>query len=116
MTKSKKRSPKKSGSSKAPRANHPNALPKSKLTESINVLDSKTSVELRTVLTQLAAGKKLSDAQLDAVDDGDSRLTAVIPILRAINDGAANAETKVAINALDSYAEPLKQILLSLAK
>jgi hypothetical protein len=79
----------------------------------VNTLGSKHQ-SLQPALRQLVRGEKFSDAQLEAINDGDSRLTAVVPILRAINCGTANDETIAAVNALDSFGAPLQPLLLAL--
>ena len=50
-----------------------------------------------------------------AIDDGDSRLSQLVPILRDLRGGNATAETVKAINSLDSFGEQLQPILLALA-
>ena len=79
----------------------------------VNTLGSKHQA-LQPALRQFVRGEKLTNEQLEAIADGDSRLTAVVPILRAINFGTANNETIVAINELDSFGSPLKPLLLAL--
>jgi hypothetical protein len=86
-----------------------------KALELVEALDSKHE-SLQPVLRKLAGGEKVSDEELEALDDSDSRVSAVIPILRSIRDGAARAGTAVAIDNLDSFGAGLRPTLLALLR
>jgi hypothetical protein len=78
-------------------------------------LDSKTSDIVKDLLGVMAQGAVVPNTLIDELDDGDSRLSQIVPILRAINDKAVSDETIAAINSLDSFGAPLQPVLLALA-
>lgn len=81
--------------------------------ELIDGLDSKHE-SLQPVLRRLAAGEKVSDKDLDALDDSDSRVSQVTPILRDIRDGKVGPAAVAAIEALDSFGAGLQPALFAL--
>jgi hypothetical protein len=79
----------------------------------INTLGSK-HVTAQPILRKLVRGEQVSETELGQLENNDSRLTAVVPIIRELSVGQAGENTAAAISALDSHGAPLQPVLLAL--